>query len=172
MNKYNEYNYATALYEIDSSDKILSQLFTINNAFNDGEIKKFFFAKNIKKAKKKEVIDVLNVDEKIKNLLKILIDEENFNLLNKIVDNYKDKFYFDNKIQEIMIYTAYELSQEQMENIKLKLEKQLGCDVIINYKIDHNLIGGIKIKYNNKLIDNTILKQLEEMKKNIEEFYE
>ena len=172
MNKYNEYNYANALYEIDSSEKILNQLFAINKAINDGEIKKFFFAKNVKKVKKKEVINVLNVDEKIKNLLKILIDEENFNLLDKIVNNYKQQYYLDNKIQEIVVYTAYDLSQEQMKDIKLKLEKQLECDVVINYKVDHSLIGGIKIKYNNKLIDNTILKQLEEIKKNIEEFYE
>ena len=78
-------------------------------------------------------------------------------IINKFL-NLADKELGKKKIE---IYTADELPTKDLE----KLFQSLNFE--IKTKIDKSLIGGIKIKHENKIFDNSIQYQLNQLKKTL-----
>ena len=58
--------------------------------------------------------------------------------------------------------------QIQLENLKEKLKNELELDKVeINNLVDESLIGGLKITYNNKVVDASIKARLNALKSKI-----
>ena len=96
----------------------------------------------------KEFLCIIIINKKTKSLLEII---------NKFL-NLADKELGKHKIE---IYTADEVPTKDLE----KLFQSLNFE--IKTKIDKSLIGGIKIKYENKIFDNSIQYQLNQLKKTL-----
>lgn len=61
------------------------------------------------------------------------------------------------------IYTAYKPSNQQKEIIITKICDLTGSEAIIDFLVDENLIGGIKIQLGYRIYDNTIASQLQKV---------
>jgi len=96
----------------------------------------------------REFLCIIIINKKTKSLLEII---------NKFL-NLADKELGKNKIE---IYTADEIPTKDLE----KLFQSLNFEIKI--KIDKSLIGGIKIKHENKIFDNSIQYQLNQLKKTL-----
>ena len=96
----------------------------------------------------KEFLGIIIINKKTKSLLEII---------NKFL-NLADKELGKKKIE---IYTADEVPTKDLE----KLFQSLNFE--IKTKIDKSLIGGIKIKHENKIFDNSIQYQLNQLKKTL-----
>ena len=70
-------------------------------------------------------------------------------------------------ITTAFIYSATQLSDSQLSAIKEKLSKKLNKDVIIKAYIQPELIGGMLINVDGKVIDNSIKKSLVDIKKSL-----
>lgn len=68
-------------------------------------------------------------------------------------------------IADVLIQSASELTDEQMQKLKEKLEQKLNKKIIIQAEISDDLIGGMLISVNGKTIDNSIKKELKNIKK-------
>ena len=96
----------------------------------------------------REFLCIIIINKKTKSLLEII---------NKFL-NLADKELGKSKIE---IYTADEVPTKDLE----KLFQSLNLE--IKTKIDKSLIGGIKIKHENKIFDNSIQYQLNQLKKTL-----
>lgn len=66
-----------------------------------------------------------------------------------------------------VVESAVELTDSQLNEIKAKLSENLNKQVEMQAVLNKALIGGVKIRVDGRLIDGSIRKQLDEMKKNL-----
>ncbi len=160
-------SYAQILFDVVSNkEECAYNLLTLKQAI-DEDVYRFFNSEIISKEEKKKIIDELNVDSYLTNFLKILIDENNFKHFNEIVGDYQELFYQHHNILEINIVVAKPLSSVDYKNIIKQLETNTNKTVVLKTTIDPNIIGGIKIMYEDKVIDNTISNKLKQIEKEI-----
>ena len=100
------------------------------------------------------------MDERIKNFLKILIEKDRFGELEQIIEAYSIKVDELTGVQRTDIISAVELNDSQKQQIIGKLKNKLNKNIIPNWIIDKNIIGGLVIKYDNNIIDSCIKTKL------------
>ncbi len=119
---------------------------------------------------KYEIIDNIfsnRINDKIINFLKILITKKRFNELNKIIQAYSDELDKINNIKRVEVISAVDISEEQEKHLTEKLQNKLQKNVILTRTIDKNIIGGLVIKIDDDVIDNSLKNKLESLSKNI-----
>ena len=79
---------------------------------------------------------------------------------NKLANDYRG-------IKEGIIYSAEPLSKEEVEKIEKSMQKRLGFAVELDNRIDHKLIGGVKVFVDDKVFDSTILGKVERMRSDL-----
>ena len=67
----------------------------------------------------------------------------------------------DSNLINMTITSVNELSADELDHIKSNVESQLSKKVDVATKIDKNLIGGIKLRVGNIVVDNSISRRLE-----------
>lgn len=116
-----------------------------------------------------EISKKLNLIEKIlgnqlneyeKNFLKVLFDNRRINLLDKIFEKYNQIFIEHSDIQPVEILTPKEIPEDLLNELKEVLEEKLDKKIIPQVKINKDLLGGIRLKMNGEVYDNTVRKML------------
>lgn len=158
--------YAQILFDtVDNINDCAYTLLLLDQAF-DKSIYQFFAAETILKEEKKSIIDTLDLQNHyVKNFLKVLIDDKQFNKFHQIVKDFEDIYLEYYNILPINIEIVHNLESSQLDEIIKQLETQTGKNVIIKQIINPQLIGGIKINYHDKVIDNTIVNKLKKLEK-------
>ena len=70
----------------------------------------------------------------------------------------------DSTLINMTITSVTELSTDEVEHIKSNVESQLSKKVDVATEIDKNLIGGIKLRVGNIVVDNSIARRLDMLK--------
>jgi F-type H+-transporting ATPase subunit delta len=65
------------------------------------------------------------------------------------------------------LVTAIELTDPLKKKIKEELEKQSGQKIVLEYGVDPDILGGLKLKVGDKVLDASIRAQLDILKENI-----
>ncbi|MBH43905.1 MAG: hypothetical protein CMD88_00395 [Gammaproteobacteria bacterium] len=106
-------------------------------------------------------------NEKLINFLHNLFNNKRIFFLKEIFELYdKISSEFQN-ISVAEIETSYQLSSNQKSLIKDFLAKRFDNEIIIQESINRNLLGGIKIKIDDEVIDLSIKNRLEQMKQEL-----
>jgi F-type H+-transporting ATPase subunit delta len=63
-----------------------------------------------------------------------------------------------------MVASSYSLEQDQLDKIQTALQKRTGSEINISTHLDKSLIGGIKISYEDQVIDLSLKNKLEALK--------
>lgn len=166
-------DYANAFYDVCVEKNIVHEIiFDLRTLIDihDAEIIKFINISIIPKSIKKELLDELtkfDIEPIVINLMKILIDNNQSHLFRQVFAEFGRIFQERNDIKVVHVITARKLSSEAREKIRVNLEQQLGCFVVLSAKIDPSLIGGVKFEFDGFQLDNTIKRQLKQIKKSI-----
>lgn len=72
-------------------------------------------------------------------------------------------------IMEVDAFVAAELDAETAQRIAADLSQTLGGNVILHQHVDASLLGGMKLRIGDRLIDASVVTQLRKMKKQIVE---
>ncbi len=107
----------------------------------------------------KNDISSLEVD-----LLAELIQHGHVLLMAEISRRFTYLVEVDSSVVNVKISSAAELTEDEIKNIVNKIEAQSNKKVSIETEIDANLIGGIKLRVGNTVIDNSISRRLELLK--------
>ena len=166
--------YALALFEAAKDHKDLEKVYT------EAEILKESFEHNADLwdmlaapiNNKENVIDTLSVlADKMKlsvytkNTLLIMAENNRLGLLKTAIEVFEKTYYKDKGIIEVAVDTAVELTKTQDEKLKKVLEKKLNASVLINYNVKPAVLGGLAIRYNDILFDDTISTKLNKIEK-------
>ena len=117
-------------------------------------------------------IDIIkSIAKKIKlsdisaNTLLLMAENKRLDCLLLVLDVWQKKYYEKKSILEVDVETVIPLSATQNKKLLKVLEEKLNQQVKINYIINEDILGGLKISYNSFTIDDTIKNKLEIIKK-------
>lgn len=121
---------------------------------------------SISKEKRISLIDEAfnNVDEEIKTLIKIVIENNRAKYLLDVLESYSSLVNEYRQIMEGLLYSSVALSEKQIRDIESSISQKEGHQVELKNLIDPSLIGGVKVVINNHIYDGSIKHHLEQMK--------
>jgi len=170
--------YARSLFELtqakggrDAIESVLGQLEDLLEiARSDPRFSEFLASRVLPSKSRgvsiKKIFDG-RVDPLVLNFLLVLNDKGRLAHLAPIVGA------FDAMAQDIFgrvevdVYTAAPASGEELAGIKKNLEAKLGKDVIVHPYTDGSMIGGVKLRIGDQLIDGSIATRLRRMKQRL-----
>lgn len=86
--------------------------------------------------------------------------------LPEIADAFIAQYKKYNKINEVLLTTAEPLDEQTFSQLKLKIEQQFqGMHIDLTTKVNPDLIGGFIVEANNNLFDASIIRDLNDIRK-------
>lgn len=165
MNASFVYSYSSFLFEMSIKEKRSKQYYKQICAFlqllTDSQLTNFLSNFSIDKDQRKKIFKSLfskKLDDKIIYFVWTIIDFNRINYLEKILRSYLQIYDDYYGISFVKVYSPFELTNKQLNKIKLALQKKFKKDIILENIIDPSVIGGIKIESKNLSIDNTFKK--------------
>ncbi|MBK4775850.1 F0F1 ATP synthase subunit delta [Candidatus Pantoea edessiphila] len=154
--------YAKAIFDISLENKNIEYwhrvLIITAQISADKEIKKIF-SRGLSANNIYDIFDKIcgdKLSQSAKNLIKLMAENKRLDILPAVLSEF-DKLHDDYKsIAEATVTSAFNLSNEQLKNIKHLLEKRLARKVRLKNKTDISLISGIIINLGDLVIDNSI----------------
>ena len=137
---------------------------------SDPQIVQFFNHVLIENDKKIQLLDQSfkgNVDQYVLNFLKLLVQSRRIRYIDDIVKYYINLSNQYLGIEEGMIYTPYELTDQQIQDIEKAISQKENKKVTLKVSIDPSLLGGIKVQIANRIYDGTIKNKVEMLKKEL-----
>ena len=123
--------------------------------------KRIFFED--KEAIVKEILaDV--VDNYVLGILFLLIEENEVSRLKSLLDVFEAEYIAKENIAKVTVYRA-KSSADLDKELKGLIQKALGKTIDYHTHIDPELLGGIKLRIDNKIIDASISHQMEVIRK-------
>lgn len=133
----------------------------------DEKTQSFFIHPKIARQDKQNVLDTAVKDPLLANFLKVLVDNQRFSLINAILLAYREILDNRHKVMHVLIYSNQPLSEENLKKITNKLSKRYHRTVESEHFIDTSIIGGVRIEFEGNVIDETINRQLENIKSSL-----
>ena len=163
--------YAEAIFEIaeqdNSVDSWIKDLALISTSFQDNLIQALIDTPDISQREKAEKFVSIfegEVSAKTINFLKTLGQANRLKILDNIILNFLELVAKKRNQKNVVVSSAFELESDQLEKIKLAMQKRLGADIIITSAVDKTLIGGMKISYEDQVIDLSLKNKLESLR--------
>lgn len=167
--------YAVALFELaketDKIDLFNSQIEVMYNSIKAD--KEFLAVLNHPRISGGEKFNLFqniykdNISEEILGLISIVVKKNRETEILEILETFLGLVRDYKGITTAYIYSAIPLSDEQLSKIKQNLSKNLNKEIIIEAYVKPELIGGLLINVDGKVIDNSIKKSLEDIRKSL-----
>ncbi len=168
--------YAHALFEVadkrggaEDIEKDLDgikDLLGTNTKFRD-----ILYHPSITKTEKKDIIDKIIAplcsSKWVKNLLYILVDKRRERMLDYLPDVFKGVAGRIRGVVSVKVQTAFPLTETRLVKLKEKLEKLTKKKVELETEVNNEIIGGMVIRIENKIIDGSVVNHLKNLKKNL-----
>lgn len=164
--------YARALYEIAKTknkvEEFLSDLYEICEVLDKNKkLLKLLKHPEISINRKKEIFSNLfkgKIDDELLTFLYIVIEKGRILYLREKLNQLEEIYLEELNTIKGTVKTKIPLTTKEYDDLVEKLEKKYNKTVLLETKIDEDIIGGIYININNQIIDGTINKQYEELR--------
>ena len=169
---HSNYKYAKTLFDIsiksNSVDVIQNQLKSLAYLYNKvPTFRLVFITKRINDNDKIKIIkNALNrFEPMIVELISILISNNQTNNLLNIITRFNKMVKAESTINKIEITTSEKLNNAELELISKTIFDKLASNPKINLITDPKIVGGIKLRIGNKIFDNSVSYQMNQLKK-------
>ena len=99
------------------------------------------------------------------NFLKVLVDNGREEILEEVLGRYEQLVKEHLGRIEVGVTTAVELSEDQLDRLKERLERMLeGKEVMLGTNVDPELIGGVVFRFGGRMMDGSIRGRLESLR--------
>lgn len=167
--------YAVALFELaketDKIDLFNSQVELIYNSIkNDKEFLTVLNHPRISGGEKFNLFQNIyknNISEEILGLISIVVNKNRETEILEILETFLELVKDYKGITTAYVFSAIALNDEQLTKIKENLSKNLNKEIIIEASVKPELIGGLLINVDGKVIDNSIKRNLDDIKKSL-----
>ena len=165
--------YSRALFELASETNELEKIEENVEKFrslylSSNEIKNFLQNPTQNIDTQKKVIFVisekLQFSKNLTNFFLLLIEKRRIFFVKKIIDNF---FRFCSKKRGEMkasLISSKKLTNRDLDNISRELSQSMGAILKFDYKVDEELIGGLKLQLGSFMIDTSIKNKLKKYK--------
>ena len=161
--------YAQALYDLareeSCSEAVLKELAALSESFSqEPQFVRLLSAPNLTKEERCQILDDSfrgKVNPYVLNFLKILTQKGYMRHFIDCCREYRSNFNRDHGILEVCAVTAVPLSADQKERLTQKLAKVTGKTIDLHNRIDPGCLGGVRLDYDGKCVDDTVSHRLE-----------
>ena len=160
--------YSSALFNAiennEAQETIYKELKVFTEAFNEQEIKNFFsnplytISERVNVTKK--LVDQLKVTEALKNFLILLAENNRIQIISNICDSFQDLIDKKNGVTRGEVVSSHMLSPKEREQIEDIVSTKTKKRVILTYKENPNLLGGLIAKVDGYTFDDTLTMHL------------
>ena len=161
--------YSRALFEVANEtneiEKIESDVRNFQSLFNSSsEIKNFIQnptqSKNIQNSVVNLLSEKLGYSKNLKNFFLLLIEKRRIFFVKKISETFLKLCSQKRGEVKASLISSKELSSAELDEISKDLSKSMGSIIKFDYKVDKDLIGGLKLQLGSFMIDTSIKNKL------------
>ncbi len=161
--------YSRALFEVakeaNELEKIENDVKNFQLLFSQSpEIKNFIQNPTQSISVQNKVIDLLSekleFKKNLKNFFLLLVKKRRIFFIKKISESFIRLCSLKRGEVKASLVSSKELSQKELEDISSDLSKSMGSTIKFDYKVDKNLIGGLKLQLGSFMIDTSIKNKL------------
>ena len=161
--------YGEALYDLAKSEglshRILQELEVLAESFRrEPEFLRLLSAPNVSKAERCAVLDASfegKVHPYVLNFLKLLTEKGYARHFADCCAAYRTHYNLDIGILPVRAVTAVPLNQAQTQKLTAKLSELTGKTVQLTNHVDPEILGGVRLDYDGKRLDDTVSHRLE-----------
>ena len=161
--------YAEGLYTLAKEENLtkhlLDELSVLRQVvLGEPEYVRLLSAPNLSKAERCEIVDQSfrgKVHPYVLNFMKILTEKGYMRHFTDCCEAYRVLYNRDNGILSVNAVSAVALTGEQQEKLTRKLETLTGKTVELVCRIDPAVMGGVRLDYDGKRVDGTVISRLE-----------
>jgi F-type H+-transporting ATPase subunit delta len=102
-----------------------------------------------------------------KNFLQLLTDKSRINELSGVLESFEKLYNERQGLIPIEVTSAVELDTAQKEKLVKKIEEYTGKKPVASYRVNPSLVGGFTVQIGDSMLDNSIKRQLEVLKKRL-----
>ena len=106
------------------------------------------------------ISDKLNFSKNVQKFLLLLIEKRRIFFVNKIIESFLRLCSQKRGEIKASLISSKELSQTELNNISTDLSKSMGSTLKFDFKVDKELIGGLKLQLGSIMIDTSIRNKL------------
>jgi F-type H+-transporting ATPase subunit delta len=158
--------------ELGTTEKVKAELDELNELFKENEdLYGFYTSPKINKEQKKETLKGIlenQLSPETMNLLCVLLDKRRAMEFPGVVKQFGKLVQEKNNEVAGVVYLAKPCSDEMFQKIEAKLSEVTGKNLKLEKVIDPDLIGGIKVKIGDQIVDSTVATKLRELKGSID----
>ena len=167
--------YAKSLFELadeaGSLDRVHEDLADIVKTIEaSGELQDFLDNPVIGEDQANAVFDGLfgsKVEEITSRFLKFLNAKGRREIIPEIYEQFDKMFMKARKLEKAHVIAAREMTQDQLDRLKEKLEKQHQTQIQLSTEIRPELLGGFIVEIGDTVMNLSVKNQLENLRKNI-----
>jgi F-type H+-transporting ATPase subunit delta len=169
--------YSQAIFEVglekNSLDLYLEELKAVTAICKEyGDFYEILKSPKINTDEKKKVIEnVFNgkVSLEIINFLKIILDKRRIKDLFSILKEFENLIYAHKGMVKAVAITTVPIGEKEIELLKNKLYEITGKKVELMNQIDESVLGGVLIKFGDRVIDGTLRGKLNKLQNSLKE---
>ncbi|HMB41503.1 MAG TPA: ATP synthase F1 subunit delta [Balneolaceae bacterium] len=160
--------YLETALELKVLEKAKEDMLLIQETYKSSpDLRIFLRSPVIKKDKKRAAIEAIfsdKVQDITNNLLKILSDKDREMLIEDITGFFMDLYNIHHGNIKVSVSSAYKLDKKQEKALINKLEDVSGKNVLLHTTIDESLLGGLKVRIDDTVIDGSVKYKLSQLK--------
>ena len=157
--------YARALLELslkeNSSGAVRKEIVTLGSMMKQKKYFNFFTDRLVRNNEKLEMLG--SFSPLTRDFMRLVIANKREEYIDLISREYVELLNQKENIVDGIVSSRAPLSAGQKMRIQGKLGKQTAKKVNLSYRIDKNIIGGVRIQYGSKVIDGTISGMLKDL---------
>ena len=161
--------YGEALYDLAKAEtlsaEILDEITVLADAFcQEPDFLRLLAAPSLSKDERCQILDASfngKVHVYVLNFLKILTEKGYVRHFDDCCKAYRELYNRDHDILPVRAVSAVPLSQEQSEKLTAKLSSVTGKTVQLENRVDPEVLGGIRLDYDGKCLDDTVSHRLD-----------
>ena len=165
--------YALALYELakenselEAVEKNVNDILMIYNTSED--LKNFVKNPTQSQSSQLEILNKISIQmhltKIITNFLNVLVNKRRISFINKIFLTFLSLASKKRGELSASLTSSKNLTMEELENLKQNLSQTMDTTIVLDYKIDESLIGGLKMQIGSLMIDTSIKNKLNKYK--------
>ena len=121
-----------------------------------------------KKAALEATITPTGFSSSTRNFLFLLVDKRRMNLLSAMVSELRRLFEQSEGIERVEVSVPMPLSGTQRDLLESVLEGQTGKKVVLEEKVDPDVLGGMVVKVGSTVYDGSARTQIQQIRENLE----
>ena len=162
--------YAEAAFDVANGNGSLDdweeELAAVAAILAEPSLNRAFTSPVVPRERKEELI--LNafpeMEDMVRNFLVLLVRQDRLNLLPDILTTFRALLNEHRGIQVVEVTTSEPLEPSERDQVAARLAQHLGHQVVIETRVDPNIIGGLVARVGDKVLDGSVRGRLDRLR--------